>query len=335
MPSSTSHSESRLPRTALLLAVTALVAVATAVGYSLRLNPEVRFYTRGLEIKRAWAGTLRAAHSNIVVVAGASTTAFSVDGERMLQRHGLPVVNMGLHAGMEASFLVGASSDLLKRGDRLVLELDPVLLAEPFSSPDVAAQLGVAVGRPDWIHATHVTGEPVHWVANIVSLRPGAYHAFTLLGKAILRKPLYRYRVEDIHTSGWQQTAVREPFIEDPPPAKGLAGDARRLLLATKRWCDTNGVEICYSLVWRYSSDEGRAEFQRRNIRYLREILEIMPVLKDAELGAHARKDHFADVGAHLNADGAASRTDALAGELKARAYWSLAELEALEQQKR
>jgi hypothetical protein len=308
-----------------------MASLLAAAGYTFWLNPEIRFYRYTAQIKQAWTEQLRREHSSLVVVCGCSTTAFSVDGQRMLERHGLPTVNFGMHAGMEPPFLVALAAQAARPGDTLVLELDPVLLAAPFSSADVAAQLGFSLGQPSLIHATRITGEPVHWAEDLLSLRPGAYHCFTLLGKIALRKPLYRYQRQDVRPSGWQQTKERTEIIDEAPPDVGLSADARRLLQATKTWGETNRVQVVYSLVWRYATPEHHRRFQRLNLGIVREVAEIIPVLKDPVLGAYTVREHFADVGAHLTEAGAAARSDALAQQIKNRSFWTFEELRDLE----
>jgi hypothetical protein len=333
MPSSISPSSARTPRRALWLAGLALAALLASAAYTLWLNPEVRFYKHSTRVKRAWAEKMRGDHGAIVVVCGCSTTAFSVDGERMVRVHKLPVVNFGLHAGMEPPFLAALAAEATRPGDTLILELDPVLITAPFSSADVAAQLGLALGRPGVIHASNLTGEPVHWVEDLLSLRPGAYHCFTLLGKIALRKPLYRYQPRDVRPSGWQQTAERTTIVDESPPKGGLSPDARRLFQAIRNWGETNRVQVAYSLVWRYATPEHQRAYQRLNLAVVREVAEILPVLKDPVLGAYTLKEHFADVGAHLTEAGAAARSDALAAQIREHRFWTREELLATERE--
>lgn len=309
----------------------AVAALLAAAAYTLWLNPEIRFYRYAAQVKRAWADRLHREQGAAFIVYGASSCAFAIDGGRMLQKHGLPVANFGLHAGMEPPFLTALALESTRPRDTLVVALEPALLTVPFDSPDLAAQMGLALGKPRLIHASDLTGERVHWIENVLSLRPGAYHFFTLLGKIALGKPLYRYAPEDVQPSGWQQTRERRP-LSDPeiPPDPRLSPDARRLLLALKRWGETNRVAVVYSLAWGWASPEKVRPRRQMNARFLNEVAGILPVLKDASLGAHPVREHFADTEWHLTSEGAAARSDALAVQLKARQFWSAEELARL-----
>lgn len=335
MPSSILHSDrgfgAQLPKLALgLVAVAVLTLVATA-AYTLWLNPEIRFYLYAAKIKRAWAEKLHKEYGRAIVVFGASSCAFAIDGERMLDKHGLPVVNFGMHAGMEPLFLTALAVESTRPSDTLVVAIEPGLLLSPFDSPDLAAQMGMALGNPRLVHASDLTGEPVHWIENVLSLRPGAYHFFTLLGKIVLGKPLYRYSPKDLRPSGWQQTDERrEIHDQEPFIVESLPEHSRRLLAALAHWGKTNHVKVVYSLPWGWVSDAKHDQFKRMNASFLRRVAEFMPVLKDPTLGAHPVRHHFADTEWHLTAEGAAERTDALAAELKAGVYWTVAELNAI-----
>ncbi|MCX8107490.1 MAG: hypothetical protein N3G20_01660 [Verrucomicrobiae bacterium] len=320
---------SKLPRLAVRLVCVAIAALAAAGAYTVWLNPEIRFYLYAARLKQAWADKLHREFGRAIIVFGASSCAFAIDGERMVEKHGLPVVNFGMHAGMEPLFLTALAVESTRPGDTLVVALEPGLLLSPFDSPDLAAQMGMALGKPRLIHASDLTGEPVHWVKNILSLRPGAYHFFTLLGKIVLGKPLYRYSPQDLRPSGFQQTTERreirdqEPFI-----VHALPSHSEQLLSALARWCRTNNVELFYSLPWGWVSEAKLNQFKAMNASFLIQVAKFMPVLKDPTLGAYPVREHFADTEWHLTAEGAANRTDALAQQLKARVCWTIEELD-------
>jgi hypothetical protein len=281
-------------------------------------------------VKLAWAAKLDREHDRKVIVCGGSSAAFSIDGERMLKEHGVPTANFGLHAGMEPLFLAGLAAQAARPGDALIVALEPGLLMVPFSSPDLAGQMGAALGRLELVRASNLTGERVHWVATAVSLRPGAYHFFTLLGKIALRKPLYRYSPEEVTPSGWQCARDFRAIPDQSIVAGRLSPDARKLLTALRHWGETNRVQVAYSLPWGWVSEQRKAAFERMNVRFLAEMAGILPVLKDPTLGVHPVREHFADTEWHLTAAGAAARSDALAAQIKTRSFWSRQELAEL-----
>jgi hypothetical protein len=316
-------------RSLVLLAITA-IALAASAAYTVRWNPEVRFFCHALEVKNQWLVELRRTNAPVILVAGGSSCAFSIDAARLDQQYHLPVVNYGLHAGMEPPFLAAAAAAALHPGDTWILAIEPGLLTAPFTAPDLAAQMGFALRKPEWTHGTPLTGDPVRWVEDALSLRPGAYHLFTLLGKMALHRPLYRYAFNDVRPGGWMQTPERFPMSSPPLGEARLSSDARRLLEAARRWADTNHVAIAYSLPWGFV-DPGQADaFRRCNARFLLEVAAILPVLEDPALGVHPVRDHYADTEWHLTEPGARERTDSFARQLQTRRFWSSADLKRL-----
>ncbi|MBM3878616.1 MAG: hypothetical protein FJ387_02700 [Verrucomicrobia bacterium] len=303
------------------------MSLVAAAFYTLRLNPEVRFYCYATGVKRAWIACLDEQFTNKFILCGGSSAAFAVDGEYLLERHRLPLVNFGLHAGMEPPFLLAIAAKAARSNDTLVLALEPGLLTAPFGSTDLAAQMGMALGEPELIHASNLTGERIHWVENLVSLRPGAYHAFTLLGKLALRRPLYRYAPADVHPSGWQQTRERRAIVEPAPVVGHLSPDGRQLLEAARAWAQAHGVRLVYSLPWCYISPEQAPRLRAANAQFLREVAATVPVLKEPALGAYSQREHFADTEWHLTRAGAVARSEALSAPLLQGATWTDADL--------
>src|SRR5690606_19944076 len=105
MASSTSPSETASPARALTLIATALSTWLACGIYTLYLNPAVTHYAAGAAIKAAWAERMTREYGAKVVAVGGSSCEFAFDGERILQRHGIPFVNYGWQAGMGAAVM--------------------------------------------------------------------------------------------------------------------------------------------------------------------------------------------------------------------------------------
>jgi hypothetical protein len=102
-----------------------------------------------------------------------------------------------------------------------------------------------------------------------------------------------------------------------------LSPEARRLFTALARWSQTSGVRLIYALSCCYAEPDHHAVMRRENARFLLEVNEFMPVLADPALGVDPVRTHFADTPWHLVAEAARQRTDFLAGQLKAQAFWT------------
>ena len=328
MTSSTSHSNARVPGLAFKLLLVAMVAWAVCAVYSVWLNPEVRFYTALSRIQDAWSRKMELAYTNKVVVYGGSSCTFSIDGEQMLRDYNLPTVNRGLAAGFGVKIPTLNALKDLKRGDTLIVALEPGQLTDSTEPTALATQFSYAVGHPGWTTKPMLKMPAIGRVSSLLALRPGSYHFLTLIGKLVQGRPLYRYDVTNAHPSGWMTTEVRLPI--DGPPGHGdyLSDDVKRFLPTLRDWCTERGVRVAYSLPWAYCPTEKIETFQRHNAATLLKVAEFLPVLKDQSLGANPDVALFADTGWHFTAAGATLRTADLGVAIQKWNTWSHEELE-------
>ena len=316
-----------MPWRAVRLLLLAALTWAGGVVYTLKWNPEINFSRHSTQIKLAWANSLRTARGAKTIVCGGSSCAFSLDGERLLERHGLPVANFGLMAGTGAKTLVLFAREALQTGDTLVLALEPGLFTERFAPTSLGVQFSFAVGHPEWITDEQFGSTSASRLAAVLALRPGGYHLITMIGKLVQHRPLYRFRLSDVRPGGWLQTDVRLPINGPPGHGPDLSPDARLFLGKLRDWCDSQGIRLVYSLPWAYAPPAKAAAFQRDNAAFLLQMMEFMPALKDPRLGAYPVVEHFSDTAWHLDAMGAALRTDSFAEQLKSWSVWTRAEL--------
>jgi hypothetical protein len=303
-----------------------LAAVAAWGGgilYSLKVTPEIHYYVQGAEIKDRWAEQMTREHGAKILVYGGSSCAFSIDGERMLDRFGLPTVNYGRGAGMGAAVLTESVLAQARPGDTLIVALEPGLLTDPLDQLAEGVQFSFAVHHPEWVLHPALGVSQMNWFQALNALRPGGTHLFTLLGKVAGHKPLLRYHVTDYRPSGFEQTAVRVKNIVLAGHGPDLSADAGVLLRNLRAWCDQRHVRVAYSMPWSYASPDQERAFRRSNIRLLLEINQFVPVLKDPNLGASTNLEFYADTGLHLTEAGSAQRTDQLSAAIKNWDTWS------------
>jgi hypothetical protein len=217
----------------------------------------------------------------------------------------------------------------MSAGDTLVVALEPGPLTAPIEPTALGIHFSFAVGHPEWVCNPALDGRGASRSSALLALRPGARHTFTLLGKLLSRgsRSLYRYRVEDANPSGWNRTAVRRELDGPPGHDVHLSDDGRRLLGALRRWCDEKQVKVVYSLPWAYVPEEKMASFQHDNARFLLEMLDYLPVLKNARLGAHSLRSDFSDTSWHLSEAGSKLRTAELGEALETGRLWKAEEL--------
>jgi len=305
-----------------LLLITA-AAWGACIFYTLRLNPQVVNLIEGATIKSRWAEKMTRDYGSKILVYGGSSCAFSIDGERMLNRFNLPTVNFGRTADMGPTVLTESILGNVRPGDTLIVAIEPGLLTQSSDIPALGVQFSVAMHHPEWV--THpVLREPsVNWFQVLAALRPGGYHTFTLLGKIARGGPLFRYKRSDYHASGWEQTDVRMKITSHADYRTNLSADACALLNGLRAWCAQRHVRVAYSLPWFYTPQDKIKSFQKRNIELLLQINEFIPVLKDACLGVDTNVADFADTDVHLTGPAA----DQLAGQIENWDLWTAQEL--------
>ena len=307
------RSRNKIPWQALRFLAVAFVAWTGSAFYSVRLYPEMIFLRHCHAVKQAWQQKLEHDYKSKIVVFGGSSCLTSIDPGRLAERHELPVLNLGLHAGMGAPILTRYALPSLKPGDTLIVALEPSLLTGPQEIEPLGVQFSFATGRMDALR----DADGIDWMASLLALRPGSQNMFTFLGKIILRQPLHRYSRAEIHASGWQEVAGRRAFSPPPLVNLQLSDNAKKLLRSIQDFCGQHGVRVAYSIPWSYCPPEKAAEYRSQNLNYLLQISEFLPVLNDPRLGVYPVREHFADTFLHLTAEGAALRTDEWAEQVK------------------
>jgi hypothetical protein len=158
------------------------------------------------------------------------------------------------------------------------------------------------------------------------ALRPGGYHVFTMLGKIARRQPIYRYKPTDFQEDGRQRTTVR--IIPESPGDPGhVSAPGKKFLESLAKYCSETGIRVAYALPWRFASASDVARSQKVNRRFLVEVNEFLPVLKDETWGVYADASQYADTCWHLDGEGALHRTTVLARAVKDWRVYRVSEL--------
>jgi hypothetical protein len=302
----------KIPRLALFLLATAILAWVLSAIYTIWLNPEMAFWKHAFRLKEDWQREMRVQFGTNIVVCGGSSCFTGVDAKYIQTKYSLPIVNQGFHAGMGPMVLGRLARKHLKPGDTLILAFEPDLLDRSFEIPALGNQFSLVVDSLDTFGNLPLSQAP----SALLAFRPGGYHVFTLLGKFILRKPLYRYSNSEVQVGGWQAVVDRRDVQPSIPVRYHLSEDAKVFFRETAQWCAVNKVRLACTLPWMFHSKED-AERVRINFRsLLAEINVYMPVLRDPFLGCHSEREDFADTNLHLVPDAAKKRSDELAREL-------------------
>lgn len=324
MDSFTSRFERIVPWTFVQLLVVALATWATGAIYTVRWNPELTFFRKAHRIKQIAAEKFTQEHTSKVVFIGGSGCATSIDAERLREHHNLPAVNLGLAAGIGARVLTRYGFEFIRPGDTLIVVIEPSLLSAPITLEPLGVHFSLATGQRELLSENGRTP----WLQTLVSLRPGSYHVFTLAGKILLRRPLYRYHPNEIHAGGWQEVVVHREFGAPLVMGYPLSEDGKRLLARIAEDCAGQNIRVAYALPWVYYPAEQAGLARKAHAHFARQVAEFLPVLSQRDFGIHSTREHFADTEFHPNRAGASIRTDELAAPLKDWRTWSAQDLD-------
>lgn len=316
-----------MPWWMLTLLATALAAWGLGAIYTLRWNPEIKFFRRADELKRAWEANLRVrSAAPCAVVCGGSSVTTSVDPRSIEERQGLRVINAGLGAGMGARVLTAYGLEHAAPGDLLLVSLEPDLLGGEIVIEPLGTQFAIAVGRPGLLRIAR----GVDWSEAVAGLRPGGYHAVTLFWKWVLRQPWYRYDLAELHAGGWHAVAARRDVHGPGTVAPRLSPAGRELLAGVVAAMAARGGRAVYAVPRGYCPPDRLPEYRRWLAAFAAQVAAAMPVLRDPGFGAVTDPALFADTPWHPTPESAVSGSAQLGARLTTLETWSKAELEAL-----
>jgi hypothetical protein len=308
----------KFPRLSLLLLTTAIVAWSAGAMYTWFADPEMKFWAAAAKQKLDWVEKMREKHGYVIGVVGGSTTMFGIDAEYIEREHGLPITNLGLHVGMGPAALIGIGLSSLRRGDTLVLSLEPGILTEEYAETSkLGSKLSFILGKPEMLTLGEHGGN-LPAIKSLADLSPGGYHVMTMLGKLVMRMPPYRYSIENLRPGGLQVTEERRDFttsmdLSNPSGKRHISKQGVEILNAAVSAANARGIDVVYALPWSYWPVETADERRAANALFTDAVAQIVPVLCEQSWGVHSELADFSDSGQHLTADASMVRSASLA----------------------
>ena len=295
-----------------LIAVMLLSYLAAAL-YTVYLNPEVSFWKTAYENKRVWSKEISTSGPKTVFVGG-SSCAFQIDAGILTQKHGMPSVNMGMHAGTGAPGILAIGLSVLNPGDKLMLCIEPALLTDNPGRTPLGYQM---------LTATGLLFQPGrHWMAlqgirlgeALSALRPGLYHSVTMAAKVLAGRPLYRYGKADLRAGGAMSTA---PQANISP----VGADSQSWSPESKRWIESittqlkisDNIQTAYLLPLALFQPKEAEEARRFHHAFLDEAPHPIQSIRDEAAGVATNALDFADSAQHLTTSAMENRTTAVA----------------------
>lgn len=269
----------------------------------LYLNPECDFWLE-LEIRRNQA--LQEIRKNkpdepVVLFAGGSSCAFSIDPLIITQNTGMPAVNLGGPAHAGASYLIPTAIESAKPGDLVVLALETHFLTT--STQHLPTSLGLALNLRQ--------GQISRCLPHLHRLRPGAIFFATWLAKSATGNLTYRYDISHYRQGG----RLEHPALLSSttrvahPKAKPLSLEGIKLIRQSLRKAEMKNVTLVYSMPWQYIEEHDHADNRFLNEQLLIEISHHLHCLEDQSFGLSSTPEYFSDTINHLSQEGSKMRT--------------------------
>lgn len=283
----------------------------------------MKFWTAAARQKLDWVQKMREKHGYVIGVVGGSTTTFGIDAEYIEREYNLPVANLGLHVGMGPEACIGFGLSALRKGDTLVLSLEPAAFTTDYpEASKLGSKLALLLGRPE-LTTWDGKNPQLELVRSLAMAPPGGYHVVTMLGKQALKMPPYRYSIANLKPGGLQVTEERrdlaaEMDFSSPDSNPQLSALGAQLLKDARLAAQEKGIRLVYVLPWSYWPQDTVNERRTANAALLKTIGRHVPALIEPSMGAHSQLKDFTDSGQHLTAEAAAARSSVLAETLKA-----------------
>ena len=279
-------------------------------------NPEVEFWAELSEVRDYELSEIRSNGGGVILFAGGSSCAFSVDPVIIKEETGRSAYNLGGVAGAGSRYLIDQAMRRAEAGDLLILALEPHFLRE--DRREKSTQLGMALSAHSGELSQAAGGETFSGEVTcreyLRSMRPGARYFSTWMGKLMAGGVTYRYTMKDRRCGGRLETAIRKDhYYSEPILSSSLTAEAVMMLETTCEVAARKGVLIAYSLPWSYTNIEYVDHNREANRLLVEEVSEIMPVLSDTDFGACPEQAYFADSEYHLTAAGSEARSRAIA----------------------
>ena len=291
-----------------ITSIAVLVAMIFSYYQTTQWNPEMRFWRAAAVAKSEWMDSLRKSEETPVIIClGGSATGFGIDAEYADRELGCRLANFGLHAGMGADALTGFALSKAKKGDTLLVMLEPELLADSEMETALGVQFSYAIGERNILNWDGATSS-----FHLANLRPGASNIFGVIGKILMGRPMYRYQLKDMRKGGLLTTPVTSGLAARKSSPEKLSESAKRLLKDLVSVARERKIEVIYGFPWVYSDEENAYLVRRDRLKFLNDVEKIMPVIYEDGLGVSTEKINFRDSPQHLSEKAAKRRTERL-----------------------
>lgn len=292
---------------------------------------ESEFFGEALRISERYAQGLRINNHRLCIIFGGSTSRSSYIPSVLFDQYGIPAVNFGLHAGFGRDIITEIAMSEARKGDTVVIALEPDYFTARTDPPIPSGGIdfflyvrGISFRRNAFFSLSPMRF-PDFFFGNT------RYNLFQTM-KRIRRMKPYRYVAsENLHDDGWMEVFERRHFPRSDAsaslrtPRLGSAG--RSLLLRIRNECERRGCRVVLQIPPRLDDNPNA---RLRYAMLVRDILPILPVVKDPLLGINPHADEFADTPQHPLRTGALRATHSFGEAFANGRFWTESEIDAV-----
>lgn len=251
-----------------------------------------------------------------ILLIGGSSTHFGLEAERLQKELGIPVMNLGLHAGLGLEGILKLVRGEIRSGDIVVLFPEHDLLS--YTPDENSGILATLVGlRSQRFELLQGEQENPKNVANRLLLvgSPRLFDVVSALKSEIFtrRKPTwYKFDVNqngDSLDSLTGKQVLTETSVELSDAAFGQIDQFRQFV-------ETRQAKLILGIPWKLAEVKPKTQAQLRQV--IQSLSKIAPVVYNPKtLNLKDDVSLFADTTFHLTPEGQKQRTDELAGQLR------------------
>jgi hypothetical protein len=221
------------------------------------------------------------------VLVGGSSTHYSYSAEAVSRATGLPVINLGTHAGLGGDYILNRAKASLRTGDTAVLALEYQLFSS--TPPSTVLASFVATNDPGYI----LDAPSEHLAALIFGYSPVQLLRDIAIRTVPWTSPLYRSETVTAYGDESSNTPDHKlPYMHQVVHEAGAIGmaDADHMQMSSAfrkfiGWASENGVTVFYT----WPPTTSRAEYQTEQyVAYFRSYRSMMESLGVKVLGAQA-----------------------------------------------
>lgn len=294
---------SKFPRRLAYLFLALVVSLAICLMCT-RHQAEVYFFNRLADAQKHRSEALDRTYAHKVVIFGGSSCA-SQHLPDLCMEAGVPLVNAGLHAGLNVEDMADHALKLTRPGDVLIISAVPAVFARGERFTELGLRFAyVRKGllepnfgceRQVWERLWSVSGIASGQLSQI---------------KRVFRRPRnksYTIRPDASLGTGSSCTLTRTSAA-DPLPAP----EQEALLRRMARHCRERGIVLYYKAPSEYVGPVVTEERRQERLRFLQAMACIVPVLNEPGLGLMTDKSLFTDSPQHMTQQGARQVTQSL-----------------------